>query len=317
MSILPKQIQSYSEPEDATLSPEKRKALHSLVKGGVGLFFWQQQRQEAAILSLTELDLSEEEQKFLINRLKPIFQERLRKRKFLVAGRWFFRWLLPGLMLGIPLYILSSLDLIELSSRKDETEGMLEVLIFAIPILGFPITTIVSLYWDRYKVNSLCPMIEVLGNIDSTEFIPLLTDALPYPSLKEAATQALTSVLNKAQARQRGLDGIALQPLTHVLPFANEPLTVLILDNVMRVGHLQSISAIRHLTTKGKTPLIQNRAQEVLAHLLMLSTVEEERRSLLRASSESELENTLLRPSYATEAEPIEQLLRASNSTQH
>jgi hypothetical protein len=317
MKITSKQLCSlFRQEDDFDLPLKKKKELNYLIKNATGLFFWQRRRREAAIALLSDLPLKQEEQRYLISRLKPIFRERLGTRTPFGGVKWFWRWLLPGCIVAVPAYINAWIASYSQTPYLEEIEDLrmpppIFMLIF-VAIYCTPLT--LTIFWglDGYRAMTLIPIIKILGVHGSIESIPLLAEAVLSRNVADVARQSLISILQNSLERKRLLASMSFGHLLRVLPYVDSPLALLILDSVNSAGYTQAIPTIRRLRSKWRTQPLRGRAEETLAYLLILSEAEEEKTHLLRAFTETDSETVLLRPSYTTASEPEEQLLRAS-----
>jgi hypothetical protein len=179
-----------------------------------------------------------------------------------------------------------------------------------------PIVAPLSLALDVFRSNRVRrAALKALGHFDAPESVGALAGAASdlSPKVRAEAVKALKSVMPALREDHYGrLSPETVPRLCRLLAHRNEPLVLMVLEALEKVGDSRACSPVAHVANRGRTPLLREAAERILPVLHQRRQQENDPDTLLRAAEGSAAPETLLRAVQSAAQSAPQSLLRPS-----
>jgi len=190
--------------------------------------------------------------------------------------------------------------------------------LLAISLLASLPVILISSNVTPNRVNSVrTEVARALGRLGAVQSIPVLVEALIHANnraLEDAARESLASLFLLLTEENYGrLPARATPSLCQIMKQPGEPLALLALEALGKVGDGQAVQPVISMAQSGPTADLREMAERILPLLRERQQQEEERKDLLRASDVPQTAfQSLLHPARHVQQTEQEQLLRVS-----
>ncbi len=284
-------------------------------------FNWRQAELAAWALGRVPLTLTQHEAAAeVLERIVPILDW---PDKSVRIGQGILRTLLTSFLLcGIGVIISS------ISVRAPEDllglliGGVFVALLASIPlaVLMIPVSSVIE---DAHLNQVRAATVETLGRLceptsaGALAYAALLGRSAGYQKVRRIALRALPSVLSRLTLEHYGqLPAHSVPHLCALLYNSEEPLALLTLEALGKVGDGSAVRSVQRMAERGRTENLREAAAGILPILEQRREQENAPKILLRATTAPAAPaDTLLRPASGTSEADPQQLLRASAQT--